>query len=251
MPIYIRCPFCKTDQSVKNKCCRSCGKPLPKQGKTYKVRVEHNGHVVTKTCPTLELAKELEVKIKIYDRRKEEKAKIPFAAFFEKKYLPDAKNNKSEKSYKRELQLYRYIKAVIGNKLLKDISPFDLERLKKQMREAKLSERSIGYGLAVVRQAFNKARLWGYFEGENPVSKVKKPKKDNRRQRFLSPEEAKALLEECRRSQQLYEICCPAPMGGRTQRPYKYLLAHLCDALRHYTARPCYPGKAHQGQNGQ
>ncbi len=76
------------------------------------------------------------------------------------------------------------------------------------MKEAGKAPRTIEYALAVVRQAFNKAKAWGYFEGENPVSKVKKPRTDNRRQRFLSPSEAQALLEECkRRSQRLYEIC--------------------------------------------
>ena len=194
MPIYVRCPYCKSDQNIKHRRCQKCGKPLPKQGKLYRVRVEHNGRVVTKTCPTLELAKEIEVKIKTeliegtyFDRRKEEKARTPFCEFFEKKYLPDAKNNKSEKSYQREHQLYHaWIKPVIGSKSLKDISPFDLERIKKHMREAGKAPRTIEYALAVIRQAFNKAILWGYFKGENPVSKVKKPKKDNKRQNKIS-----------------------------------------------------------------
>jgi|GEM_PF-5419597 len=62
------------------------------------------------------------------------------------------------------------------------------------MRDAGRSERSIEIALATIRRAFNKAKDWGVFEGENPVSKVKIPRKDNRRLRFLTPEEAKALF---------------------------------------------------------
>ncbi len=45
------------------------------------------------------------------------------------------------------------------------------------------------------------------FQGENPTKNVKIPKIDNKRLRFLSPEEAERLLNELNsRSTQLYEM---------------------------------------------
>ena len=76
------------------------------------------------------------------------------------------------------------------------------------MKEAKRAPRSIEYALAVIRQAFNRAKEWGIYQGDNPTCKVKKPRVDNKRIRFLSPDEARMLLEECKkRSRQLYEMC--------------------------------------------
>ncbi|HDD35599.1 MAG TPA: hypothetical protein ENF30_02235 [Candidatus Desulfofervidus auxilii] len=94
------------------------------------------------------------------------------------KYLLWSKENKAFKTYQREEETYRlWIRPEIGDKPLKDISPFDLERIKKNMKEAGRAVRIIQMALQVIRQAFNKATLWGIYEGENPVTKIKKPKK--------------------------------------------------------------------------
>jgi site-specific recombinase XerD len=79
---------------------------------------------------------------------------------------------------------------------MKDVAPIHLERIKKNMRDAKLSDRSIQYAIAVVRQVFNFAfrhRLWS---GTNPAKLVKTPSINNRRTRYLTPDEAKALLDK-------------------------------------------------------
>jgi len=215
MSIYLRCPFCKSDQNIRNRICKKCGKSLPKQNKTYRVVVKHNGRVVTKQIPnSLELAKQIETKIKgeliggeYYDRKELKKQQTIYSEFMEKKYLPYAKDAKEKKSYSREEELYRvWIKPVIGNKPLNKISPFDIEKVKKSMKDK--APRTIQYALAVIRHSLNKAKHWGYFTGDNPVSMVKMPKINNRRLRFLTVEEATALLNECKkRSKQLYEIC--------------------------------------------
>ena len=213
MAIYLRCPFCKTDQNVRSKVCRKCGKPLPQRSKTYRVVVKHNGRVVTKHIPnSLELARQIETKIKselisgeYYDRRKQAKEQISFNVFMTEKYLPYAQSNKV--SWVQEEILFRlWIKPVIGDKCLKDVSQFDIERLKKNMNDAGKAPKTINYAIDVIRMAFNMAIRWGLIEN-NPAVGVKRPKKDNRRTRFLTPEEAQKLLNECKhRSQQLYEI---------------------------------------------
>ena len=210
MAIYIVCPKCKTEYSVKKKECPKCGHVV-KQNKTFRVSVSFHGKRVRQTITGSNLhgAKEIEAKIKselvsgeYYDRRQ---AKITLEQFVKEKYLPYAKD---KKSYNREESLLRlWILPVIGSKALSNISPLDIEKVKKGMVNSGKSPRTIEYALAVIRQAFNKAIEWDVYIGVNPVSKVKKPKKDNRRIRFLTKEEAEKLLDELKkRSVQVYEM---------------------------------------------
>ena len=150
------------------------------------------------------------------ERKKEDESRqkleatknLTFGNFFENTYFPQAQNNKSERSWKREEQLFKlWIGPVIGDKPLRKIDILDLERIKKRMGDANRSARSVQYCLAVIRQVFNLARALGIYEGDNPVSKIKKPSVDNRRLRFLTREEADLLLAELKkRSQQLCDI---------------------------------------------
>lgn len=129
-------------------------------------------------------------------KAEQERLGITFSDFFTDTYFPQAKADKSEASWKKEDQCFRlWISPVIGDKPLTKVSPLDLERIKKNMFDAKRAPRSVHYCLAVVRQVFNHARRLDIFTGDNPVSKVKKPTVDNRRLRFLSHEEADLLLE--------------------------------------------------------
>ena len=214
MAVYIRCPSCKTDQHIKNKVCKKCNAPLPQRDKIYKVVVRCNGKTVTRQVPNnLELARQIETKIKTeliggeyYDRRQAAKRDIKYKDFIKDKYLPYAKSNK--KSWAREESLLRlWILPVIGKKSLSSVSPFDVERIKKTMSEAGGAPRSMEYAIAVIRHTFNKAIDWGYYVGTNPTSRVKKPKSNNKRIRFLTPEEVHALLDELKKhSQQVYEM---------------------------------------------
>jgi len=123
-------------------------------------------------------------------------------------YFPQAKANKSERSWSREDQFFRlWISPVIGEKPLKKISPLDLERIKKNLADAGRTPRTIHYCLAAIRQVLNLARTLNLFEGDNPVSKVKKPFIDNRRLRFLNIDEANLLLNNSKeKSQNLYNM---------------------------------------------
>jgi integrase len=54
---------------------------------------------------------------------------------------------------------------------------------------------------------FNKAVLWGMYQGQNPIKGVKMPSINNRRERFLSHEEADLLLTElAKTSKQLHDM---------------------------------------------
>lgn len=133
---------------------------------------------------------------------------MTYGRFFKETYFPQSKANKSWRSWSREEQFYRiWISPVIDQKTLKAISPLDLEKIKRNMSKAGRSPRTIHYCLATIRQVFNSAKLLGIFEGDNPVSKVKKPKVDNKRLRFFNMDEAERLLKNLRlRSRQLHDM---------------------------------------------
>ena len=121
---------------------------------------------------------------------------MTFGYFFTETYLPQAKADKKEKTAQREEGFFNnWFKTALGDLPLKEISPFHLEKLKKTMTEQKQSPRSIQYALAIIRQVFNMARRVGLYNEESPTTKVKKPKVDNGRTRFLSHAEATALLD--------------------------------------------------------
>lgn len=140
---------------------------------------------------------------------REKKNSLSFRTIFWKKYFPQAESEKTFKSYDRERSLFEiWIDPEVGDLPLKNITPAHLEELKKRMKDAGRAPRSVLYALAVIRQVFNFAYAHDIFNGDNPVSKVKKPKVDNKRLRFLSRNESDSLLAEIKnRSIQLFNIC--------------------------------------------
>lgn len=142
------------------------------------------------------------------ERLQQERDEITFSKFYQDTYSPLAKQNKKPDTWRtEEVHFHKWIAPVIGNKPMKSVSPLDLERIKKNMADKKKAPRSIQYCLATVRQVFNVARSLSVFQGENPTSKVKKPKVDNRRVRFLSHEEASRLFADlATKSQQTHDV---------------------------------------------
>ncbi|MGO9017266.1 MAG: tyrosine-type recombinase/integrase [Syntrophobacteraceae bacterium] len=142
------------------------------------------------------------------EKEEQERELLAFGDFFRKTYFPQAKADKSARSYQREDSLFRlWIEPVIGTRSLCQISPIELERIKKNMADDGKSPRSIHYCLAVIRQVFNHAKRLGVCNVDNPVSKVKMPTSDNGRLRFLSRSEAESLLEGLKGiSEQVYEM---------------------------------------------
>lgn len=128
-------------------------------------------------------------------QEQEKKDSLTLGEYFTETYYPVIKNEKKTKTHGREEQLFRaWISPVIGMKPFKDISTFDLERLKKTMLDAGKSPRTIQYALTVLGMIFRYAVRTGHHQGDIPTSQVKKPKYDNRRVRFLSLNEAHHLL---------------------------------------------------------
>ncbi len=121
--------------------------------------------------------------------------------FWEDDYLPRAKLNLTGLTLKSHVSVVKVWLKPLADRLLADITPADLENnIQRPMLEA---GKSLGYVAKVLRvfsAVWNMAKARGLVWGDNPVSKIKIPQADNRRDRFLSKAEAARLLaalKEC------------------------------------------------------
>jgi integrase len=134
------------------------------------------------------------------------KAKAPTFEDIATKYKTWAKDNKS--SWQSDVsRIDTYLIPALGKDLLNEISSFRLEKFKSELVKKELAPATVAHCLKLFRQIFNKALVWGMFKGENPIKGVKMPTIQNQRERFLSYDEAKTLLEELKaRSQSLHDM---------------------------------------------
>jgi len=125
---------------------------------------------------------------------------ISFSEVWETSYYPFIQANRtSQRAIETEETLYRlWIRPVIGDiPLLKIATLPHMESIKRNMKKAGRSARTIRYALDVVRQVFNHANLKKIYSGQNPAAgkRTTRPRKDNRRNRFLTTDESELLLK--------------------------------------------------------
>jgi integrase len=131
-----------------------------------------------------------------------DKKKIPKFSEMAEAYLEWAKENKTREGRVEHYRYHSHLKEPLGNKRLNEISSFDLERLKSNLTKKDLAEATVKHCLVLVREIFNKAIAWGKYQGVNPIKGIKMPSPNNRRERFLTHEEADILLNELARVSQ-------------------------------------------------
>ena len=102
-----------------------------------------------------------------------------------------AKQNK--RSWQRDEVSLKNLKPFFKGRDLQDIGPEDAERY-KAMRKAEVSGATCNRELALLKTIINKAVEWGKLK-ENSLRAVKKFRENNARERILSPEEARRLIE--------------------------------------------------------
>ena len=93
-----------------------------------------------------------------------------------------------------------HLKGLLGHRPLGEITPQLLEKVKKELADKGLAPATVRHCLAVVRQAFNKARSWGVWDGRNPLEGVALPCSDNRKLRFLTRDEEARLMAALKQS---------------------------------------------------
>jgi integrase len=109
----------------------------------------------------------------------------------------------------------RYLKKGLGEKRLHEITAGDLEEIQSNMRKKGLSPATIRHPLTVVRSIFSGAILPEKFKGTAPTKMGKFPSSNNRRERFLTQEEAQRLMDALRQeSRTTYEIALISLLTG-------------------------------------
>ncbi|HPD60838.1 MAG TPA: site-specific integrase, partial [Thermodesulfobacteriota bacterium] len=142
--------------------------------------------------------REIETRRKEVEKRARElaeKENITFGYFFESVYFPTFKIGRKKDTVRKGKEHFKnWINPVIGPILFKDLKPFHLEKIKKNVLAAGMTPRSLQYVFATLRQIWNMAKRDGLITGDSPTKQVSIPKIDNKRIRFLSHEEAETLL---------------------------------------------------------
>ena len=141
-------------------------------------------------------AREFKEAVARKEQRQKERAALTFSDFWEEHYLPIAKATKSAKSVKTEEGLYtNWIAPAFGDLPMQKLDVRKVEALAVQAQKAGKSARTVCYILSLISLVWNKAVDRGIVDGDSPTRRVKKPRQDNRRMRFLSHEEARQLLD--------------------------------------------------------
>lgn len=124
------------------------------------------------------------------------RAGTTFSDFWDSSYWP-AQQHKAPGSKEAEQRLWKkWLQPVIGKKSFAALNVRDLERIKANMLSQGLAPSSLKYVFSIVSQMWTQATREGLVEKQCPTRLITLPKRDNRRQRYLTPEEANALLEE-------------------------------------------------------
>lgn len=135
----------------------------------------------------------------IHDGTHDKAQAMVFKEFVEKRYKLWAKTNK--RSYETDEMRLKPLLAHFGKKRLSQISPFDVERYKIERRDTKTwhdKQRAAGTvnrELCLLSAIFRLAVTSGEVE-KNPVRKVRMLQEENKRERYLSPEEEERLLRQ-------------------------------------------------------
>jgi integrase len=128
---------------------------------------------------------------KFLDLKREKRHRFTEAA---ERFLRYSETNK--KSFVRDRSIVnKYLLPHFGKKYLSDITSWDIEKYKAN-RKGQVSAASVNRELSCLKTLFNKAILWGMTK-ENPVRGVKFFRENNRRLRFLMPDEIQLLLKHC------------------------------------------------------
>jgi integrase len=129
------------------------------------------------------------------EQRAKAKGEVTFSEFWEKDYLPAAEATRTPRTMETERGYYnKWIQPVLGAIPLQRIDAAKVEAITLRAHKAGKSAGTICKIIGVVSQVWNRAAYHDVVQGECPARRVKKPRQDNRRVRFLSQEEAKTVL---------------------------------------------------------
>jgi len=109
-------------------------------------------------------------------------------------YMPWAEANKKDKGYQDRNRYKNHLQPKLGKKQLTEITLKELEDLRTKLAK-KLQPQTIAHVFKLLKAMYNKAVLWSYYSGKNPVTGLKSKPLNNSRVRYLTHDEARRLFE--------------------------------------------------------
>lgn len=176
----------------------------------YRARVRLDGAPEkTETFPTRREAEtwsrkmESEIKEGRYFGRREDKEKtfIEFIERYINKELP-----KNPRAYQKQKQLLTWWTSHLGPYYLCHITPSIIAELRDKLMSESTSRKKLrtpstaNRYLASLSRAFNIAVKEWHWIKENPVSRIRRPKENKPKERYLNKEEIERLLNACHKS---------------------------------------------------
>ena len=201
MAIQVYCSRCRSSYKLGTTECPKCG-PFGKK-RTYRVHISGRDKPFTKYYHSLTLAREAEAAIKADILRGNldinQKAKpIPTLGEVWGKYLPWAMGEK--KTWITDKFNYeKHLEPRFGKKRLDTISPFDVDKLKIEMKKGlnkngkPYTEATIKHQLVLLKRLYRMAIDWRMYSGEIPVKREHIPKLDNQVTEYFREDELTRL----------------------------------------------------------
>ena len=125
------------------------------------------------------------------DQKRQEQEAVTVSVYCKDTYFPWVEKNKAANTIRTERLLFdHWIKPVIGDIPLTEVVQTDIERVKQSMFTAKKAPKTVHHTLGLIRQIYNHAKRPDIYL----QAKVKMPKVDNAKLRYLTPAEIDKLL---------------------------------------------------------
>lgn len=133
---------------------------------------------------------------RVHRKEYQELKPITFSDFAEKWLTDHAEPRVKHSTFCGYRDIVRvHLKPYFQDQDLASITPHDIEAYLAHKRgEGKLSARSVGYHLVLLKMLFKRAQIWGYCS-QNPAQLISKPRAERKEIDFLNPEEIKLFLE--------------------------------------------------------
>lgn len=111
----------------------------------------------------------------------------------------------SKKNWKSETEIMSKIKEKFGQHALVAIQSKEIAEYRDELLQKKRAASTVCHYLNAISVVIDTAlKEWGYVLPANPVRNVRRPSQPSGRDRRLSHEEEKALLEECKKSSNVW-----------------------------------------------
>ena len=199
------------------------------RGKKYAIRIGEFGPMTIEEARTAAHKARAAVDrgLNPQDERNQQKAMPTVREFAEQDYIPHATGRKV--TFKNDIAKFRdHIFPVMGEYRLSEVATRDIQKLLDGLKDT-LSPATINRVHALLSVFFNLAVAWKKLD-RSPCEHLKKLRENNKKERFLSPDEVRSILLEALKEANVFAanaICALLLTGLRREEILRSRYEHL------------------------